>query len=387
MRALLAPLSVVAFALLACEAEPETADEANATEVVFAEGTRDARAAVGFVNDATTDAARLKAAGVTTNSTVNALLAQRNGADGQIGTSDDRPFVTLAEIDAVKGIGPATIKKLAAYALARDFGNERGLYHNVYFTELQADRLLTLVNTASIAGLDQSTSVDSRALKNIDAARPIVSMAELTSISRVKTTALKRLRAEADETLGPLTCTHEEPCPQGLFCTNSDTAGRCVDTSVDGAGDICAAEGICGPGLVCAGRADDFSGICNPEWMHDEFISTSPAAIADGPDGGISTDLQAIGLATVPTDAILRVMIDHPRPSDLVLTLENTAGTVVPVWDPSMGPLPVALEDILVQVPGDEPANGMWVLSAFDTVFGEVGTIQFFTLELISRFD
>ena len=314
-------------------------------------------------------------------------MAHKNGADGQPGTSDDAPFTTLAEIDAVKGIGPVTIKKLAAYALARDFGNERGLYYDVYFTELSADRLLTLVNTADIAELDETTSVDSRALKNIEAARPIGSMAELTSISRVKKTALTLLRAEADAALGPITCTHEEPCPQGLFCTNNETSGRCVDTDVEGKGDPCDAEGICGPGLVCGGRSDDFVGICSPEWMHDEFISASPAAIADGPDGGISTDLQVVGLATVPMNATLRVLIDHPRPSDLVLTLENTAGTVVPVWDPSMGPLPTSLEDIPVQVPGDEPANGMWVLSAFDTVAGETGTIQFFTLELVSRFD
>ena len=387
MRSLSSLLVLLALVGLGCDAEPETGDEQNATEVVFAEGSREARAAVAFVNDTATDAAKLKAAGVTTNSTVSALLSQRDGADGQPGTSDDKPFVTLSEIDAVKGVGPVTLKKLAAFAVARDFGNERGLYHNVYFTELQADRLLTLVNTASIAELDADTSVDSRALKNIGDARPIVSMAELTSLSRVKTTALKLLRAEADRALGPLTCTHEEPCPQGLFCTNSETAGRCVNTNVPGRGDPCDAEGICGPGLICGGRTDDFVGICSPEWMHDEFVSASPAPIADGPDGGISTDLQVIGLATVPMDATLRVLIDHPRPSDLVLTLENTAGTVVPVWDPSMGPLPVALEAIPVQVPGDEPANGMWVLTAFDTVAGETGTIQFFTLELISRFD
>lgn len=378
-------LSSVAFGV-GCDGVG-TADEADATEVVFAEGSRDARAAVAFVNASTTDAAKLKAAGVTTGSTVTALLARRNGPDGVLGTGDDVPFVTLGEVDAVKGVGPATLRKLAAYGLARDFGNERGLYSGVYLTEAQADRLLDLVNTASIGDLDARTSVDSRALKNIEAARPIVSMKELAGISRVKKTALGLLRTEADKVYGPITCTHEEPCPQGLFCTNSETAGYCVDTSVDGMGVPCDAEGVCGPGLICAGRRADFTGMCNPEWMHGEFVSAAPAAIADGPDGGISTDLQAIGLATVPTDAVLRVLIDHPRPSDLVLTLENTAGTSVPVWDPSMGPLPASLEAIPVAVPGDEPANGMWVLSAFDTVSGETGTIQFFTLELTSRFD
>jgi hypothetical protein len=386
MRFFAASFALVTLTSLGCGSEPETADDANATEIAFAEGTREARATVAFVNDASTDAAKLKAAGVTAKNTVAALLARRDGADGQPGTSDDELFETLTDVDAVKGIGPATIKKLAAYALARDFGNERGYHHKVYFTEAQADRLLTLVNTANLGDLDQTTSVDSRALKNIGDARPIVSMAELTSISRVKTTALTLLRTEADDTLGPLTCTHEEP--GDLFCTSDVNLGHCIDTTpIEGQGDPCAAEGVCGPGLVCGGRSDDFAGICNPEWMHGEFVSQSPAPIADGPEGGISTDLQALGLATVPTDAILRVLIDHPRPSDLVLTLENTQGTVVPVWDPSMGALPMNLEDIQVAVPSDESANGMWVLSAFDTVAGETGTIQFFTLELTSRWD
>jgi hypothetical protein len=379
-----------AVGLLGCGAPEEAAeDDAEANEVVFAEGSREARAAVAFVNDASTDAARLKAAGVTTNTTANAIVKKRDGADGLAGTGDDAPFVTLGEIDAVKGIGPVTVKSLAAFAIARDFGNERGLYHGVYFTEAQADRLLTLANTASIAELDARTSVDSRALKNIEAARPVVSMAELTSLSRVKKTALAALRAEADEALGPLTCTHEEPCPGDLYCTSDVNLGYCIDTTpVAGEGDPCDAEGVCGPDLVCGGRQADFEGICVAAWMHDEFVSEGPpAAIADGPDGGISVDLRAIGMATVPTDAILRVSISHPRPDDLVLTLENTSGTVVPVWDPSMGPLPTALEDIIVDVPGDESANGMWVLSAFDTVAGETGTIEFFTLELTSRWD
>ena len=379
-------LAAFVLALSGCEAEPEQ-DSSFATEKSpFAEGSREARAAVAFLNDAATDAARLKSAGLSSTSTANAVLSRRNGPDGQLGTSDDRPFVTLGEFDAIKGIGPATISKVAAYARARSFGNERGRFHEVYFTEQQADLVLDLANTASVALLDSETSVDSRALKNIEAARPILSMAELASLSRVKGTALRLLRDHAYQQLGPIVCTHEEPCASGLFCTDSDNTGHCVDTSVDGSGQPCSADGACGPELVCAGRAADFSGICNPAWMHAEFVNEGSGSIPDGPDGGVGVSVQALGIGTVPTDAVVRVLINHPRPDDLELTLENSQGTVVPVWSPGMGELP-DLEGIKVGVPGDEVANGMWTLTVFDTVAGEQGTIDLFTLELTSRFD
>jgi subtilisin-like proprotein convertase family protein len=51
-----------------------------------------------------------------------------------------------------------------------------------------------------------------------------------------------------------------------------------------------------------------------------------------------------------------------------------------------MGELP-NLDGIKVGVPGDEVANGMWTLTVFDTVAGEQGTLELFTLELTSRFD
>lgn len=379
---------VLAFlGVSACEGEP-VEDTADATGVTFADGSRDARAAVAFLNDPASDAAELKAAGL--NKTISKLvLDRRSGADGQFGTADDGSFETLTEFDALKGVGPATLQKLAAYALARDFGNERGIFHDVYFTEVQADRVLDVVNTVSLQAIDAETSIDKRALENIVAARPIVSMAQLTTISRVKGSATLLLREYADEKLGPPFCSEEDPCPSGLSCTGgTDAPGFCVDmTNVPGSGEACSSEGICGAGLVCGGHSPSFDGICVPEWMQGEFVNESSGGIPDGPDGGVGVSVQAIGLATVPMNAVVRVIVDHPRPDDLELTLENTHGTVVPVWDPSMGPLPTAPEGIVVDVPGDESANGLWTLTAFDRVQGQTGTLSLFTLELVSRFD
>ncbi len=392
LRSIAATL-VLATSLSACEGENEqTGDESFATAVTFAEGTKEARAIVAFVDDPSTDAAALKAAGITSKSTVAAVLAKRNGADGVAGTADDVPFRALGVLDAVKGIGPATLKQLATSALARGYGIERGFYYDVYFTENQADRTLELVNTANMATLDAETSIDSRALKNIAAARPILSMAHLGSISRVKETAFRLLRERADRDLSAPSCDAENPCESGVMCLGAteSSAGRCVENlEIAGAGDSCSPEGFCGAGLICAGRSSGFEGICSPRWMRDEFIEESSGTLVDVPDSSTRVSVQVTGLATVPTDAIVRVVIDHPRPDDLELTLTNPseAGTTVMVWPRGSGPVPTAPEGIVVSVPGDEVANGLWTLNILDTVEGEQGTFSLFSLELTSRFD
>jgi hypothetical protein len=347
---------------------------------------------VDFVNDPSTDAARLKSAGVSQTATANRLLARRNGPDGAVGTSDDSPFDTLASVDAVKGVGPATLRSVSAFALARGFGNERGFYSGVYFTERQADRVLDLVNTASIEELDVETSIDARALSNLEAARPIVSFDELASISRVKATALRLLRERADAELGPPVCSADQACAAGLFCTGflELGAGRCVNTSdLPGEGLECSTEGVCGAGLVCAGRAPeaDFAGLCNPAWMRDEFVMEGAGSIPDGPSGSTGFGVSVWGLATVPTDAVVRVVLDHPRENDLELSLQNPSGTSVHVWSSADGPLPRAPEGIPVGVPGDEGLLGTWTLTVRDTVSGQSGTLTFFSLELTSRWD
>jgi hypothetical protein len=372
-----------------CDSPPGT-DESFATQSPFAEGTREARAVVAFVNDPATDSERLKAAGVTQTATANRVLARRNGKDGTPGTADDLPFDTLASVDAVKGVGPATLRSLSTFAVARGFGNERGFYAGVYLTERQADRVLELVNVASIDELDAETSVDSRALDNIEAARPILSLAELTGISRVKATALRLLRERADAELGAPTCSAEQTCEAGLFCTGFEEfgSGRCVKTAdLPGEGLECSSEGVCGAGLVCAGRGPDFAGLCNPAWMRDEFLEEVTASLPDGPSDSIGFGVPVWGLATVPTDAVVRVVIDHPRPADLVLTLENPSGTSVPVWSAADGPLPRAPEGIPVRVPGDEGVLGTWTLTVRDTVSGQTGMLSFFSIELTSRWD
>lgn len=380
-----AAASLAALTLGACAGDDVADEESFATQHPVAEGSKEALALVAFLNDAGTGDAQLKAAGIKTSAPRAATLAHRSGADGVAGTNDDDAFDDVAEFDAVKGIGPATISAVAGYAIANGYGPTNGLYLGVYFTEKQVTRTLELVNSASLGELDVDAFLDKRAAENIVAARPIAGMSQLTAVSRVKASALRLLRDHADRTLGPETCGAGDPCPSGLFCTGGSTSpGRCVDTSVEGSGDPCSASGACGDGLVCAGRDDDFVGICNPEWMKDEFVNEGAASIPDGPNGSSGMSVDVVGLATVPTDAVVHARIEHARQADLELTLENPTGTSVLVWPAGSGPVPATIP---VNVPGDESVNGLWTLTVKDKSAGVTGAITLFTLELTSRFD
>jgi len=378
-------LSLVSLAACAPELPETSVESSYATEHAITEGSAEARALVAFLNHPSTNDAALKTAGIKTAPARASTLAHRNGADGVLGTNDDDSFDGVSEFDAVNGIGVATIQKVAGFALANGWGKTNGLYLDVYFTEKQVDRTLELVNAAPLAELDVDAYLDKRAAQNIIAARPITSMAELTSISRVKATALRLLRDHADRTLGPQACDSETPCASGLWCTGGAVGnGVCVDGEVDGDGDACAANGVCGEGLVCGGRRDDFAGICRPLWMKDEFANEGAASIPDGPNGSTGMSVDVYGLATVPTDAVIHTRIEHARQGDLELWLENPAGTSVLAWAAGQGPIPTSL---VVGVPGDEQANGLWTLQVRDTATGQTGAITLFTLELTTRWD
>jgi hypothetical protein len=371
--------------VVGCGSEGDGAgsDEGYATESAVREGSVEARAMLAFLNDPAIAAADVKAAGATSSAS-KAAVAHRNGLDGKVATDDDDPFDTVAEVDAVAGIGPATLRKLAGYALLKGFGAARGLHHDVYFTHNQAKRTLALVNEATLEELDVDASLDRRAAQTIVDARPIGSLEQLGSLSRVKSTALRLLRDHADLTRGAARCDAATKCAPGLFCTGfPSNAGVCVDNAVEGAYVPCSSQGACGAGLVCAGRTASFSGMCNPAWMQDEFVSEVSGSIPDGPDGLVGAGVLVSNLATKITDATLRVWIDHDRPGDLELTLTSPDDTVLLVWPAGGGALP---ESINVEVP-DDSANGMWTLTMYDKKAGVQGSFGRVALEVTTRFD
>lgn len=118
-------LSILAFTLPACvEAEVEDGENdgfpSGKADGGLDEGSAEALGVLALVNDGTLTAPKLKAAaGITTRVSTN-IVKHRDGADSAVGTTDDDLFDTLAELDAIPYVGPATLNALLE--AARDRG-------------------------------------------------------------------------------------------------------------------------------------------------------------------------------------------------------------------------------------------------------------------------
>jgi hypothetical protein len=131
-----------------------------------------------------------------------AIVAHRAGADGHLGTDDDGWFTSLAELDAVSWVGPASMSKLAGWASAHGYMSTQhrvvGNFEGVSFTFDQAERTLELVNNVSPRALDVQLHIDARAVSSIVAARPVQSLGQLSELYWVGPATLTRLRTHAD---------------------------------------------------------------------------------------------------------------------------------------------------------------------------------------------
>ncbi|NVB81328.1 MAG: hypothetical protein HOV81_23230 [Kofleriaceae bacterium] len=117
------------------------------------EGSPEAIGVLRLVNDPAETAASLKAgAGITSRVSGN-IVKHRDGADGASGTADDDRFDTLAELDAIPYVGPATLNALIE--LARDKGYVGGTAKlDVFFSPVASvndshmSRIATLIKSA-----------------------------------------------------------------------------------------------------------------------------------------------------------------------------------------------------------------------------------------------
>ncbi|HEY5935867.1 MAG TPA: phospholipase D-like domain-containing protein [Kofleriaceae bacterium] len=87
----------------------------------FDEGSPEALGVLAMVNDSSTTASSLKSGARVTTRVANNIVKHRDGADGSIGTADDDPFDTLAELDKIPYVGPATLNALVEYARSKGF--------------------------------------------------------------------------------------------------------------------------------------------------------------------------------------------------------------------------------------------------------------------------
>jgi hypothetical protein len=193
-------------------------------------------------------------------------------------------------------------------------------------------------------------------------------------------------------------CERTVDCAEGLTCTGTSedvSTGRCINTRAPrppADGMPCQNDGACGiaSGLVCAGVSQWGPGTCGPAWMRGHFESDfTGAAIPDNSPAGVTVSLPVYGLATVPTDIRMDLVISHPRVSDLSVTLINPSGTenvFIPAG--SMSGPEISLRDAIVRsFPGDESVNGIWQIRVVDNASGSTGTVSRFGMTVGSRWD
>jgi hypothetical protein len=165
----------------------------------------------------------------------------------------------------------------------------------------------------------------------------------------------------------------------------------CADGA--GASATCDLATPCGPGLLCAGivrstvLTDTANGFCLDSSYRDTFGGGMGTIPADGGDLELTVD--AAGLTTVDMDVAVLVELDHPAPEELVITLTNPDGNEVSVANLQTTPLhPGNVPIVPNGFSGDESVNGTWTLTVQDTVDnGNNGSVQSWTLEIMSRFD
>jgi hypothetical protein len=181
-------------------------------------------------------------------------------------------------------------------------------------------------------------------------------------------------------------CSATIDCKSGTRCTGIAEdlhRGTCVNPSADTSpfeGSACSASAACplDSGLLCAGLSRGVEGLCLPAWQRRAFVTAPELAIPDNRPAGATATIYAYGLATVDMDVWLALEIDHPRPGDLAITLENPAGAVATV--------PIAGGPIR-GFSGDESVNGAWKLRIVDGRSGQRGTLRRAVLTLGSRWD
>jgi phosphatidylserine/phosphatidylglycerophosphate/cardiolipin synthase-like enzyme len=117
------------------------------------EGSPEALGVLRLVNDKTETAATLKSGAHVTSRVAGNIVKHRDGADATAGTSDDDTFDTLAELDAIPYVGPATLNALVERAKELGYVGGGATKMDVMFSPLPAAqshnaRIAELIRTA-----------------------------------------------------------------------------------------------------------------------------------------------------------------------------------------------------------------------------------------------
>lgn len=358
----------------------------------------------------------------------------------------NRPYASLAEVAVASGVGPSTMQGLHDYAASGQWGeppvepptNECvfGLtYRDILTTGatiVVAERVLDPSSSTNATQRAQIVAAVQSAYPSVTTVSQAFAAVDESEINHVEIWDASNRRpytayefGAGDNSYGLIfdygtttvaarindgdlydcvalwgdemrICERTVDCAEGLTCFGMSpdvSTGRCLDLAAPphpAESSWCFLESGCPPasGLVCGGATRGGEGVCVPAWMRGRFESDlTPASIPDA--SSVVLPLPVYGLATVDTDVVIDLVIDHPRISDLRVTLTNPATAEVLVYDGAgqTGP-EVALRDhVVLGFSGDESVNGLWQLRVEDRAGGAAGSVYRFALTITSRWD
>lgn len=317
------------------------------------------------------------------------------------------PFTSVSQMGVVPQIGPVALERLrygsSSWWHARaQYGDESlaGTYGGVTFDHETAVVALDIANEASFDQLNGEGGMWSTGATRVIEGRPYAGLDAVAATWGIGTATMQSLHDYAatgawsapDHGAGS-DCTNTTDCDEGLTCVGipwdgSPLIGKCADlTPIPGNGDKCGPGGTCPEGLFCAGvtQYGEDEAMCRPHWKGGTYTSTEVVAIPDADPSGVTSAVVVYGLATVPEDIIATLDIDHPRPSDLVVTLHHSAGTSAVLWNQESDPSSEVIVGCCIE--RDYYVNGTYTLEIVDTQGGEAGTLNGFSLYVNSRYD
>ncbi len=192
-----------------------------------------------------------------------------------------RPFVSIAEADAVKYVGASALGKLLKYAQSNGFvpqgADLLGTFDGVPFSVDEAAATLRLANEGDPVELRAEAGVPSRGLRRIVGSRPIASMKVLAAIKYVGPRTLERLKeyatqraaeigiiSDIDKTLLPPHDRDAEVLPDAY--AGAPSVMRALEFGAGGqAGDMF---------FVTARTPERLLGV--PDWMDEQQIPSGP---------------------------------------------------------------------------------------------------------------
>jgi len=172
----------------------EADDELGSSSLALSLSPADAAAVLALVNYPGTSTGILDDDVMLDARAAKNIVGTRNGADGLELTADDRPFATIAALDAVPYVGDLAFDRLLAFARKSPPPADVNV-EGVAFAGWQAVTVVWACNTVPVGVLNGL--LDNRAAANVIAARPYSSVQAVGNVALIGPNALTAMRGQA----------------------------------------------------------------------------------------------------------------------------------------------------------------------------------------------